>query len=65
MSDYLHPMFGSPVAPWHRWFAWRPVDTADRGYVWLRVIWRRRIQKKLHLDGPIDLWWQYAVEAER
>ena len=24
------------MTPWFRWFAWHPVWTTDRGYVWLR-----------------------------
>lgn len=28
--------------PAFRWFAWRPVDTEDRGWRWLRMVWRRR-----------------------
>lgn len=26
---------------WFRWFAWRPVWTRDRGWQWLRMVWRR------------------------
>lgn len=26
---------------WHRWLAWHPVWTADRGWVWLRHVERR------------------------
>ena len=26
---------------WYRWFAWRPVWTYDRGWVWLRLVWRK------------------------
>jgi hypothetical protein len=54
-------MFGDPVAPWHRWFAWWPVDTFDRGWRWLCVVERRRIQKHWHLDGPDARWWQYRA----
>ena len=28
--------------PAFRWFAWRPVRTQDRGWRWLRKVWRRR-----------------------
>lgn len=28
--------------PEFRWFAWRPVNTVDRGWRWLRFVWRRR-----------------------
>lgn len=33
------PLFGTPVGPWFRWFAWRPVMTADRGWRWLIFVW--------------------------
>lgn len=58
--DKYAPMFGSPIAPWHRWFAWRPVDTVDRGYRWFRLVWRRRVEKHAYLPGPIDRWFQHA-----
>lgn len=28
--------------PAFRWFAWRPVWTGDRGWRWMRPVWRRR-----------------------
>ena len=55
------PMFGVPVGPWFRWFAWRPVRTVDRGYRWLRPVWRRRCQSKSYLDGPTVQWFQNVV----
>lgn len=55
------PMFGNPVGPWHRWFAWRPVATIDRGLVWLRRVNRRRYQSKPYLPGPTFTWFHYAV----
>lgn len=64
MSDPYAPRFGSPVAPWHRWFAWRPVDTVDRGYRWLTLIHRRRIHKHGFLNGGADFWFQYAVSID-
>lgn len=60
-DDKYLPLFGRPVAPWHKWFAWYPVDTVDRGRVWLRVVNRRKVQKYLSLPGPTDQWFQYAV----
>jgi hypothetical protein len=58
MSDFC-PMFGFPAGPWHRWFAWFPVETFDGGWKWLTFIERRRIHKKASLDGPPHRWWQY------
>jgi hypothetical protein len=38
MIDDANPMFGYPVADWHRIFAWLPVDTYDQGWKWLRTL---------------------------
>lgn len=46
--------------PVHRWFAWRPVNTDDRGWRWLRLVWRRRY----YIDPPEHLpirGWEYNV----
>lgn len=56
------PMFGNPIGPWFRWFAWRPVRTMDRGWRWLRPVWRRRYQSKSHLQGPMFQWFHHVVE---
>jgi len=65
MSDerrVSEPLLGNPVGPWHRWFAWRPVQTVDRGWRWLVPVWRRRYQSKFSLPGPIDTWFGFQVE---
>lgn len=62
-NDVYVPMFGRPVTPWVKKFIWWPIDTVDQGYVWLRFVKRRRIQKHTHLDGGTDQWWQYAVNV--
>lgn len=64
MTDDALPTFGYPVAPWHRKFAWRPVDTYDQGWKWLCVIERRRIHKNNHLDGGDYRWWQYRAKRK-
>jgi len=53
------PLYGCPVAGWHRWWAWRPVRTYDGRWSWLITVDRRLIQKHQHLDGGGDFWWQY------
>lgn len=63
--DPYAPMFADPVGPWHRWFAWRPVSTIDRGLVWLRFVWCRRVQSHAYLDGPTWRGWQRVVDAHR
>lgn len=62
MTDPYKPLFGRAVLPWHRWFAWRPVNTVDRGWVWFRVVNRRRCQTHEHL-GPVEVWFQHAVDV--
>ena len=59
------PTFGFPVSDWFRYFAWRPVHTVDRGWRWLRPVWRRRIAKHDYLQGGADFWWQDAVSVEK
>lgn len=61
-DDPYEPSFGFPVGPWFRWFAWRPVATIDRGWRWLRPVWRRRCQSHVYLDGPTVRWFQAAVD---
>jgi hypothetical protein len=63
--DPFRPAFGSPMTGWFLWFAWRPVDTVDRGWRWLCWVWRRRIQRHDWLEGGRDLWFQHAVEVDR
>ena len=46
-------------AVWHRWFAWRPVNTPT-GAAWFRSIWRRMTD--------ITSWeasWEYATQLEQ
>ncbi len=59
MSDAYEPMFGRPVGPWRRWWAWYPVRSFDGWWLWLRPVWARRIQSHTHLPGPMTWWWQY------
>lgn len=64
--DRYEPEFGFPIAPWHRWFAWRPVETLDRGVQWMRPLWRRRIHIYAHLDMRSgNAWWQYAIDIDQ
>lgn len=55
------PAFGFALGPYHRYFAWKPVDTFDRGWRWLCFVERRRIQKHDYLDGGSSRWWQYRA----
>ena len=59
-NDYL-PMFGTPIADWHKKFALLPTCTVDHGLVWLRFVWRRRIIAHDYVYNlKPDYWWQYA-----
>ena len=44
--------FASPIAKEYRWFAWYPVKTADRGWRWLAVVYRRKYLLHSWLDTP-------------
>ena len=59
------PEFGFPIGPWFEWFAWHPVKTTDRGWRWLRPVWRRRWQTKRHLSGPTFQWFTEQVARPR
>lgn len=60
-DDPYRPMFADPIGPWFRWFAWRPVCTIDRGWRWLRPVWRRATQTKMSLPGPTITAFQNVV----
>lgn len=45
---------------WFRWFAWRPTWTRDRGFVWLRFVWRRHVPPKLGVPGAV---WTFEHEV--
>ena len=60
-EDAYLPTFGDPVSRWFRWFAWRPVHTVDRGWRWLRVVHKRRVQRHHYLHGGPDFWYQHVV----
>lgn len=59
-QDY-QPLFADVTTSWYIWFAWRPTETVDRGWRWMRFVWRRRVQSKVHLPGPQMTWYQTAV----
>ncbi|QED11181.1 hypothetical protein SEA_ZARTROSA_69 [Arthrobacter phage Zartrosa] len=56
------PKFGRPITGWWRVFAWRPIWTVDRGWVWLRVVHRRRIHLLDYLDDGPRWWFQHAID---
>jgi hypothetical protein len=62
VKENYKPTFGEPISVWVRWFAWKPVRTVDHGYLWLRFVYRRCIQKHDYLSGPMEWWWQYVKD---
>ncbi len=38
------------VSSWKPWFAWRPVKTVGDQKVWLRAIYRRKINTYVDMD---------------
>ena len=64
-DDPYKPVFGTPITGWYRWFAWRPVNTLDRGWRWLVPIYKRRCQVKLHLSNGGMKWFQHVVRPHR
>ena len=59
-TDRYIPMFGTPITPWSRTFAYVPRWTPDAGWVWLRPVWKRKCAVKFCLGGSsVAFWWQY------
>lgn len=60
------PAFGNPVGVWHRWFAWYPISTYDRGMRWLCTVERRRYVTHSYLPVQVSgtLFWHYRTEEE-
>lgn len=49
------PLFGPrQIREWERIFAWRPVRTIDKDWVWLRYYWRRQIYTPATVDGVFE-----------
>lgn len=50
---------------WHQWFAWHPVNTPDRGLVWLRHVWRARHYPPDIPGAPDPYWIHYATDTAK
>lgn len=48
---------------WYLWFAWRPVWTIDRGWVWLRPVHKRHVPPKVGIPWA-DWTFDYRVRCE-
>lgn len=64
-ADFFEPIFGNPVSPWQRSFAWLPRSTYDEGIVWLRPVWKRLVQQRDYIRDGNNFWWQYRILAPR
>lgn len=65
-ESFPTPMFGEPVAAPHRVFLWRPRNTADQGWKWLRSVWRQRmVYDFADAGGPISYGWFYTAERPK
>ena len=47
------------IREWERVFAWRPVRTIDKDWVWLRYYWRRQIYTPASVDGVFEETYYY------
>lgn len=56
----MKPRFAEPITDFMKWFAWRPVNTWDYGWVWLRPVYKRRCQPHEYLHNAGGWWWQYV-----
>ena len=48
--------------PWHRWFAWHPVQV-ENFIVWLETIERRRVTKRCKITPLYASWHEYRYAA--
>lgn len=52
--------------PWHRWYAWRPVQTEQHGWRWLRTVQRARYYFPDWLHGaPGPIWVYQPLNTDR
>lgn len=61
MRDDMKPRFAEPIADWYRYFAWKPIETLDRGRRWLWVVYKRKCQPHSYLSGPQTPFFQYRA----
>ena len=54
MDKQITPDESAPDA--FPWFAWRPVWTRERGWVWLRFVLRRHVPPLLGTPGAVWTW---------
>lgn len=47
------------IGPWHRWFAWHPVETEQHGWRWLCTVERQKITGPTFLPTDSPYLWKY------
>lgn len=62
IREYCTPRIGGE---WFRWFAWHPVWTSDRGWRWLRVVWRRWWPSRHGKASALSSGWTFDNYCER
>lgn len=60
----LSPEFGFFIGSWQPYFAWTQTRLYDGSRVWLRTVYRRRVQRHNYLAGGPDAWWLYARKSD-
>lgn len=47
------------IGPWHRWFAWHPVETEQHGWRWLCTVERQKITGPTFSPYDKPYMWKY------
>lgn len=47
-----------------RWFAWKPVKTSNKGWVWLKTVIRTVDDRPLVYQGLLEEYYYEAIENE-
>lgn len=50
---------------WHLWFAWYPVKTKQKWWVWLERLARRVVYSGEGTSNLPTFYWEYSLVAER
>ncbi len=52
------------VLEWHRWYAWRPIQTRDGQRVWLRWLWRRGLPLGFGYERTVTFIYELSKSAD-
>lgn len=56
----LSPEFNYEL--WHPWFAWCPIVTEDRHWVWLNRVWRKGTEHRYRFGQGVIISWSYEYK---